>query len=155
VFADVILRIWVGSAFHHAVPIVRILAVAIPFVFFPVALRSVIDAISVKASNAHNLMISLAAMLVFIAISVTVVPRAFLLIALSVSTVLTVALLAGLTGATVRRLCGVKPVWRSFAESLVANLLLFGIAAGMRGVGEATTSMATVHLAEELLAAAN
>jgi O-antigen/teichoic acid export membrane protein len=141
VFADVILRIWVGTGFYHAVPIVRILALAIPFVFFPVALRSVIDAISVKASNAHNLMISLAAMLVFIGICVTVVPRAFLLIALSVATVLTVALLAGLTGATVRRLCGVKPVWRSFAESLVANLLLFGVAAATREFVDAGTSL--------------
>jgi O-antigen/teichoic acid export membrane protein len=141
VFADIILRIWVGSGFHSAVPIVRILAVGVPFVFFPVALRSVIDAVSVKASNAHNLIISLAAMLVFIAISVTIVPRPFLLVALSISTVLTLALLAALTAATVRRLCQVKPAWRSFAESLVANLLLFAVAAAMRGVIGAGTSL--------------
>jgi O-antigen/teichoic acid export membrane protein len=141
VFADIVLRIWVGSGFHNAVPIVRILAVAIPFVFFPVALRSVIDAVSVKASNAHNLMISLVAMLVFIGISVTTVPREFLLIALAFATVLTVALLAGLTATTVRRLCQVKPVWRSVAESLVANILLFAIAAALRGVIGAGTSL--------------
>jgi O-antigen/teichoic acid export membrane protein len=134
VFADFILRVWVGSGFHNAVPIVRILAFAVPFVLFPVALRSVIDAVSVKASNAHNLLISFAAMLVFIAISVTMVPRAFLLVALSFSTVLTLALLAGLTAMTVRRLCRVTPVWRSLVESLLVNLLLFAIAAAMRGV---------------------
>ena len=55
VFADVVLRVWVGSGFHNAVPIVRILACAVPFVLFPVALRSVIDALTVKALNAHNL----------------------------------------------------------------------------------------------------
>jgi O-antigen/teichoic acid export membrane protein len=140
VFADVILRVWVGSGFHNAVPIVRILAFGIPFVLFPVALRSVIDAVSVKAVNAHNLLISLAAMLAFIGISVVMVPRAFLLAALSLSTVLTVALLAGLTAVTVRRLCQVKPVWRSFAESLLVNLLLFAIAAVMRGVVGVGTS---------------
>jgi O-antigen/teichoic acid export membrane protein len=141
VFADVILRVWVGSGFHNAVPIVRILAFAVPFVLFPVALRSVIDAVSVKASNAHNLLISFAAMLVFIAISVMMVPRAFLLIALAFSTVLTLALLAGLTAATVRRLCQVRPVWKSLAESLVVNLLLFATAAAMRGVVGAGTSL--------------
>jgi O-antigen/teichoic acid export membrane protein len=141
VFADIILRVWVGSGFHNAVPIVRILAFAVPFVLFPVALRSVIDAVSVKASNAHNLLISFAAMLVLIAISVTVVPRPFLLVALSFSTVLTLALLAGLTAATVRRLCQVRPVWKSFAESLVVNILLFSIAAAMRGLVGAGTSL--------------
>ena len=49
VFADVILQVWLGSGFHNAIPIVRILAFAVPFVLFPVALRSVIDAVSVKA----------------------------------------------------------------------------------------------------------
>ncbi|MGI8959167.1 MAG: lipopolysaccharide biosynthesis protein [Bryobacteraceae bacterium] len=141
VFADVVLRVWVGSGFHNAVPIVRILAFAIPFVLFPVALRSVIDAVSVKASNAHNLLISLAAMLVFIAISVVIAPRPFLLVALAVSTVLTLALLAGLTAVTVRRLCQVKPVWRSLAESLLVNVLLFAVAAAMRGVVGAGTSL--------------
>ncbi|MFL6352720.1 MAG: lipopolysaccharide biosynthesis protein [Bryobacteraceae bacterium] len=128
-FADVVLKLWVGSTFLNAVPIVRIVALSIPFVLFNVALRSVIDAISVKAANAHNVLISLATMLVLIGVSVLTVPRAFLLTALACSTVITLAFLACLTGATVRRLCQVKPVWKSLAESLLVNVLIFGGAA--------------------------
>lgn len=134
VVADLVLRIWVGPDLLNAVPIVRIVALAIPCFLFFTALRSVIDAATVKASNAYNILVTLIAFLVLTGVSVLALPREFLLVGLSVAMVISLALLAGLTAATVRRLCAVKPEWRSFAQSLLMNVLFFGIAVAIRGL---------------------
>ncbi len=132
VFADVVLRIWVGTGLLDAVPVVRIIALAIPGFLFFTALRSVIDAATVKASNAHNILIALVAFLVLTGLSVVAVPRALLLVALSIALVASVVLLAALTAFTVRRLCQVTLAWKSSLQSLAINLLFLAIAIALR-----------------------
>jgi len=59
IFADVIIKFWLGSNFFDAVPIMRITFLAIPFYVLYLALRSILDAVRVKPLNAINLFVSL------------------------------------------------------------------------------------------------
>lgn len=59
IFADVIIKYWLGSEFSDAVPVVRIMFVAIVFYALYEAMRNVLDAAKVKPLNTINLFISL------------------------------------------------------------------------------------------------
>ena len=58
-WSDLIVQAWLGSAYQKATPLMRIIVLAmIPYLSY-VMLRSVIDAVEVKAVNSLNLFISL------------------------------------------------------------------------------------------------
>jgi O-antigen/teichoic acid export membrane protein len=58
-WSDLIVQAWLGSAYQQAAPLMRIIVLAlIPYLAY-VMLRSVIDAVEVKAVNSLNLFISL------------------------------------------------------------------------------------------------
>lgn len=59
IFADVVVKFWLGSAFFDAIPVIRIVSIAIPFYVLYLALRSILDAVKVKPLNAINVSISL------------------------------------------------------------------------------------------------
>jgi O-antigen/teichoic acid export membrane protein len=111
VFADVIIRIWVGPDFAAATGVVRLLIVAVPFYFVYGGLRSVVDAAAVKAHNTRNILISLAVFLVTVA-AVRVGPfHASLLAGLAVSVVVSMAVLCWLTLKTMQELFQLRVSW--------------------------------------------
>jgi O-antigen/teichoic acid export membrane protein len=125
VFVDVILRVWIGSTFSGAAPIVRIVLLSIPFFLFFSAARSVVDAVTIKASNAHNILISAAAFSAMAGISVTLIPKNVLLLSLAVSLTLSQVVLYALTSATLKRLCAVRLSRPSILRAVSVALVLF------------------------------
>jgi O-antigen/teichoic acid export membrane protein len=59
IFADSIIKFWLGSDFLNAVPIMRIVFISLAFHPFYVGMRSVLDAIEIKPLNTINLLSSL------------------------------------------------------------------------------------------------
>jgi O-antigen/teichoic acid export membrane protein len=63
IWSDVIIIGWVGTSYNEAIPLTRIISIAIvPYMCFTM-LKSIIDAVEVKAINAFNLLVALLAAL--------------------------------------------------------------------------------------------
>jgi O-antigen/teichoic acid export membrane protein len=58
IFGDVILKNWLGEEFKEATYVLQIASCAIPFYFFFLATRDILDAIKIKPINTINLVIS-------------------------------------------------------------------------------------------------
>jgi O-antigen/teichoic acid export membrane protein len=143
VFADVLVRVWVGPDFLERITVIRIEAVAIPFYLFYVTLRSAIDAASVKAYNPRNFGIA-SMIFAILATLATKLPNRFLLNGIAVALVAGLAVAAWLTARTVQRLYGLKIKWRDSGISLAIAIvlgaagLLFHLSNGFRtDIGEA------------------
>lgn len=59
IWADLIITVWLGPAYQRAVPLMRVLVLALPAYLGYVMLRSIIDAVEVRAVNTLNLFIGL------------------------------------------------------------------------------------------------
>ncbi len=112
VFADVLIRAWIGPSFLEGILVIRILLLSIPSYLFYTALRSAVDAGSIRPLNARNVVESLITLLVLIALSIRLVPREFLLHAIAISLVASWALLAYCTGFSLAKLYQVRVNWR-------------------------------------------
>jgi len=123
VFTDSLVLLWVGDRFSAGVRIVQILILAVPFYFVYGGLRSVIDAAALKAHNTRNVLTSLA---IFVAGVVIVLHfwRGSVLEGLSISVVLSIAVLACLTVRTVRRLLDVRVDWLRLLPGIALALIL-------------------------------
>lgn len=132
VFADLAVRTWVGSRYLDQMLVIRLLVVAIPPYLFYMALRSTIDAASVKPLNAWNVLIALVIYLLLIGASVKFVPRRFLLEAIAGSMFITLIVLGSLTLRTFRKLYDVSIPWVQSAPSLLAALGLGAVAFAFR-----------------------
>jgi O-antigen/teichoic acid export membrane protein len=117
VFADTIIRIWVGPDFAPATGVVRLLLLAVPFYFVYAGLRSVVDAAAVKAHNTRNILISLAVFLASVAAVTFGVSRDSLLEGLAVSVVVAMAVLSWLTLRTMRELFELRVRWSQLVLS--------------------------------------
>lgn len=58
IFADAIIKYWLGSEFFDAIPVMRIVFISIMFYAFYVTMRNILNAVTVKPLNAINLFIS-------------------------------------------------------------------------------------------------
>ncbi|MGH9404453.1 MAG: lipopolysaccharide biosynthesis protein [Terriglobia bacterium] len=124
VFAGVLVRVWVGPRFMGAIPVIRILVIAIPFYLLFIALRSVVNAASVTAYNTHNTLLSAIAFLVFLGMAVKLAPPSLLIWAIAAALTASLALLAWLTARTVQRLYDLRLNWSGSALPLsLAGLL--------------------------------
>jgi O-antigen/teichoic acid export membrane protein len=117
VFADTLIRIWVGPDFAPATGIVRLLILAVPFYFVYGGLRSVVDAAAVKAHNTRNILISLAVFLATVAAARIGLFGDNLLEGLAVSVVVAMAVLCWLTLRTMRELFMLQVCWSKFLMS--------------------------------------
>jgi O-antigen/teichoic acid export membrane protein len=59
IWADLIILAWLGSAYQDAIPLMRVLVLSLPAYLGYVMLRSVIDAVEVRAVNTVNIFIGL------------------------------------------------------------------------------------------------
>jgi len=132
IFADVAVRTWVGSRYLDQMLVIRLLVVAIPPYLFYMALRSTIDAASVKPLNAWNVLTALMVYLLLIGASVKFVPRTFLLEGIAGSMFITLIVLGSLTLRTFRKLYDVSLPWARSAPSLLAAVGLGAVAFAFR-----------------------
>jgi hypothetical protein len=124
VFADVLVRVWVGPRFLPGISVIRLLILAIPPYLFYMALRSSIDAVTVKPRNAGNVMVALVIYLALTAATLKALPARFLLEGIAGSLVVALCVLGMLTARTFRDLYDLSVPWRKCAPSLLAGALL-------------------------------
>ena len=124
VFADILVNFWVGPKFMEGVPVVRLLLLAIPPYLFYMAMRSSIDAATVKPRNAGNVMVALAGYLVLIGATLKFLPTHFLLESLAGSLAVALVVLGILTARTFEELYHLSIPWGRCAPSLLAAIAL-------------------------------
>jgi len=154
VFADVLVRIWIGPAAANDMLVIRIVLVGVPFYLFYSGLRSVIDAGTIRPRNAINTLTSLMAQTVMIGFAVLLAPRALLVPAVGLSLVIALALLALLTGRSLNLLYSVRLNWKE-AAAPIGTALAFGAIALMcrrwLGVGPSIMIMLELVLGSTFL----
>lgn len=104
IFAKPVMLWWVGKAAEGCLPVMCISMLAVPGYMYYVAMRSVIDAKSRTAHNAHNVTIALGVFILLAGAAVIAVPSSWLIIALSLCTLITVYVLAILTEVRLRKM---------------------------------------------------
>lgn len=132
VFADVLIRAWVGTRFLEALTVTRLLILAIPPFLFYMTLRSCIDAASIKPWNTGNVLISLAIFGVLITGTIKLMPVNFLLDGFAGSLVVALLVLGFLTARTFRRLYSLTFPWREYIPPVMAGIFLGLLSYGMR-----------------------
>lgn len=128
VFADVLVRLWVGHAFSAHSAVIRIIVLAVPFFLLYTSVRSIIDAVSVKPYTARISITSLAVFLALTGFTVLVVPHKWMLEGIAASLLCAMIAMAVVTTSIVQRLYEVKIPWKTCAPSLLLSSLLAGIA---------------------------
>ncbi|HUA98735.1 MAG TPA: hypothetical protein VMA34_10440 [Terracidiphilus sp.] len=151
VFADVVVRAWVGPGFENQMDIIRLVLVAIPAYLFFVALRNTIDAASVKPFNTANVMISLTVYLALVAAWMGLFPGRTLLLGIAGSLLASQILLALLTARTFRKLYGVGVPWRRLAPSFATAVALGAAAMAFRKFAGGRLPLPAAILAETVV----
>lgn len=127
VFADVLVRAWVGNRIAAGgLGVIRLTLIAIPFYLLFASLRSVIDATSVTPYNTFNVLVTSGAFVVFAGAAVRFSTTDDLLSNIAVATVAAIALLAVLTIRTLRKMYGVEIRWRQCGAALALSAALGG-----------------------------
>ncbi|TAM82218.1 MAG: hypothetical protein EPN47_09750 [Acidobacteria bacterium] len=134
VFTDALVYLWVGPQYAPAITLVRLLVLAIPPYLFFMALRSGIDAKTVRPLNAMNVLVVFAFYLVVLVAVLNTVASAYLLDAIALCMVGSMALLGMLTARTFRKLYNLRVPWARCAPVLAISLLLGGLCFGGRWV---------------------
>lgn len=132
IFADVVVRAWVGPGFDNQMMVIRMVLLAIPFYLFFMTLRSTIDAATVKPLNMANIMVSLGMYVALIAAWAEFLPLRTLLMGIAGCLLVSQMLLAFLTARTFRRFYGLGVPWRQLGPSFASALVLGGLAFGLR-----------------------
>jgi O-antigen/teichoic acid export membrane protein len=153
VFADTLIRTWVGDAFPGRMGVIRIVALAIPPFLFYVTLRSVIDATSVKAYNARSILIALGVFLTLAFAATKILPPDYLLEGIATALLCAFIVLAALTARTVRRLYNLRLVWRDSGFPLLVGFLLGGASFIFHWANGFRTSLAELVLLQLTVAA--
>jgi len=134
VFSDALVRLWVGPQYSPAITLVRLLILAIPPYLYFMALRSGIDAMTVKPLNAMNVLIALAFYVGALAAVLNITPSAYLLDAIALSMVASLVLLGMLTARTFRKLYSLRIPWAQCLPALAIGLLSGGLCLAGRWV---------------------
>jgi len=153
IFADVVVRAWVGPGFQGQMGVIRMVLLAIPFYLFFMTLRSTIDAATVKPLNTANVMVSLAVYVSLIVMCIAIFPLRTLLVGIAASLLVSQMLLALLTARTFRRFYGLGLPWRRLVPSFAAALALGGAAFAFRSWQGGPTPVGEALVAELILAA--
>lgn len=132
VFADVVVRTWVGPGFDAEMGVIRLVLLAIPPYLFFMTLRSTIDAATVKPYNTANVVSSLAAYVGLILVWIRFLSGHSLLFGVATSLFASQLLLALLTARTFRRFYGLGIPWRRLGPSSLAAFALGGAAFAFR-----------------------
>lgn len=153
IFADVVVRAWVGPGFEDQMGVIRVVLLAIPFYLFFMTLRSTIDAATVKPFNTGNVMVSLGVYVGLIVMWIAIFPVQSLLMGIAASLLISQMLLAVLTARTFRRFYAIGIPWRSLWPSFVAAFALGGAAFALRTLQSGPMPVVEALIAELVLAA--
>lgn len=104
IFADVIIKYWLGPEFSEAVIVIRIIFFSGVFYIFYLAIRSIIDAVEIRPLNAINTFISLGVFLFLVAILLFLFKTFTPIINLSVATASGLICLGILTYISIRKI---------------------------------------------------
>ena len=132
VFADVVLRAWVGNRLAGGIGVVRLTLLAIPFYLLFAALRSVIDATSVTPYNTFNILISFGIFLVLLGAAAFFSPISELLWSIALAMLLAIAVLAVLTARTLRKMYRLEMNWTRSISAVAISLGLAAVSYGLR-----------------------
>lgn len=132
VFADVVVRAWVGNRLAGGIDIVRVTLLAIPFYLLFAALRSVIDATSVTPYNTFNILISFGVFLVLLGAAAFFSPAGELLWTIALAMLLAIAILAALTVRTLRRMYRLQMNWTRSISAAAISIALAALSYGLR-----------------------
>jgi O-antigen/teichoic acid export membrane protein len=134
IFADVVVRIWVGPKYLSEMLLVRILLLAIPFYLLHTALRCVIDAASVTAYNTRNILFTFGLVMASVLVEVRTVPAHWVLDAIAGALLVALVMLAVLTVLSLKKLYPLKLAWSRSGSSLLFALALGGASFALRWV---------------------
>ena len=134
VFADVLVRVWVGSTFLPGTSIVRLLILAVPPYLFYMTLRSSIDAVTVKPRNAGNVLVAVVVYLALTGVTLKLLPATFLLEEIAGCLVVALAILGALTARTFGQLYNTRIPWSRCAPTMIAAAVLGGLSFAFRQV---------------------
>jgi O-antigen/teichoic acid export membrane protein len=151
IFADSVIRLWVGSHYLERIGVVRAVVLTVPFYLFCSSLQSVIDAASVKPYNARNDLVALAVFLVTVCVVVKTVPNRYLLNSLALTLLWSYVVLAYLTGATVRKLYGVRLKWKTFIPATITGFVLASVTVAFHRMVDVGVGIAPVIIFESLI----
>ncbi len=126
VFADVLIRIWVGPRFLEGTLVIRLLLLGVPFYLFMVAFRSALDAASWRPYNTGNTIAATALFLAVVGAATRFTSGLALLESIGGGLVAALVLLAFLTARVIRRLYGLRVPWGPSAAPILFGLLLGG-----------------------------
>ena len=154
IFADVLVRAWVGPQFLTQMGVIRIVLLAIPPYLFYVALRSTIDAVTVKPYNTANVLASLAVYVILIEAWTRSPFGGSLLAGIAGSLLVSQILLGLLTVRTFRRFYGIGVPWRDLAPSFACAAVLGACALALRAFVGENVPLTFVIAAELLFTAA-
>lgn len=132
VFADVLVRAWVGNKFVGDLGVIRLTLVSIPFYLLYAYLRSVVDATSVTPYNTYNILVALAIYAVMLGGIMMWSSTNDLLWNISVALVVAIALLGVLTIRTVRKLYALTLDWKRPVVAILLSASLAGVSYGLR-----------------------
>jgi O-antigen/teichoic acid export membrane protein len=124
VFANVLIRIWVGQRFLEGTVVVRLVLLGVPFYLFVTALRSALDAASWRPYNTGNTMAALALFLAVFGVAARLTSGKALLEATAGGLAAALMLLSWLTARVVRRLYGLHVPWRTSAAPMFFGVVL-------------------------------
>lgn len=153
IFADVVVRAWVGPGFEDRMGVIRMVLLAIPCYLFFMTLRSTIDAATVKPINTVNVMIALSVYVGLTMAWIELLPGRSLLVGVAASLLVSEVLLAALTARTFRQLYGLGIPWRRVGPSLAIALALGGVAMAFRAWQSGPLPVIEAAGVEALLAA--
>lgn len=132
VFADVLVKAWVGEKLGGGIDVIRLTLVAVPFYLLFAALRNVIDATSVTPYNMYNIV---ASGIVFVGLLAGVVffsPRHLVLEGITAAIVVGFVVLAWLTVRTTRKLFALEINWKRSGYAIFLSGALAGMSLLLR-----------------------
>lgn len=132
VFADVLVRAWVGARFTGEIDVIRLTLIAVPFYLLFAALRNVIDASSVTPYNMYNIMIAGAVFVALLGAAVYFMPHHLVLEGITGATVAGFVVLAWLTLRTTRKLFALEISWKRWASAIFLSGALAGMSVLLR-----------------------
>lgn len=132
VFADVLVHFWVGAKFPADILVIRMAILAIPPYLFYMALRSTIDAVTVKPINAGNVITGLVVFFALLGVSVKLMPGKFMMEGIAGSLFVALIVLGSLTVRTFHRFYGLSVPWSRLVPSLLAAIAFGAAAFGLR-----------------------
>ncbi len=128
IFADVAVGLWVGPTYLGGIRVIRLILLAVPPYLLYMALRSTIDAATVRPLNAGNVLVAISVYVLLIGTSAKFLPARFLLEGIAAALLAVLILLGMLTWRSVRKLYALAIPWGRLLAPLMATLGLGGVA---------------------------